>query len=61
MEYSNSENETLDNYFKGNENIANSYVMRCFSVSMLIYAFTFLLNLLNIFIINKRITISTFF
>lgn len=60
MEYSNSENETLDNYFKGNENIANSYVMRCFSVSMLIYAFTFLLNLLNIFIINKRIMLNGF-
>ncbi len=48
-------------YIENHEYSANNYVMRCFSVSMLIYSLAYLLNLLNIFIIDKQIMSSGFF
>ena len=55
-----SESEALKNYFKEREHVANSYVMRCFSVCMFIYLVSFILNLLNIFIIDKKIMLMGF-
>lgn len=43
------------NYIENKEQVANIYVMRCFSTAMLIYFITFLLNLMGIFIIDKDI------
>ena len=37
------------------EQMANKYVMKCFSVSMLIYAATFLLNVLGIFVVDREV------
>ena len=42
------------------EYIANTYVMGCFTVSMILYFITFLLNILNIFIIDKTLMLSGF-
>ena len=55
-----SESEALNNYFKEREYTANSYVMRCFSISMFIYLVCFLLNLFEIFIIDKEIMLMGF-
>jgi len=42
-------------YIQDREYIANTYVLRCFSVSMIIYAITFVLNLLGIFVIDQSV------
>lgn len=42
-------------YIEDHEYIANTYVMKCFTITMLIYAVTFLLNILNIFIVDQGI------
>ena len=60
MKNSVSKSEALNNYFKEREYAANSYVMRCFSIGMLIYLTSFLLNLFDIFIIDKKIMLMGF-
>lgn len=42
-------------YIEDQEYIANTYVMKCFSVTMVLYFVTFLLNILGIFIIDQKI------
>ena len=37
------------------EYIANTYVMRCFTVTMLVYLATFLLNLIGVFTIEQEL------
>jgi len=54
-------NDEVSVYIENHEYSANKYVMRCFSVSMLIYSLTYLLNLMNIFIIDKKIMSTGFF
>ena len=55
MESTKFERESLDNYFEEKEYIANSYVMRCYTISMLVYTLGFILNLVGVFIIDKKI------
>lgn len=45
----------IDAYIQDQEYIANKYVLRCFTVTMVIYTLIFVLNLLDIFIVNKNI------
>jgi len=52
--------EDISAYIEDQEYIANLYVMKCFSVTMLVYFFAFVLNILNIFIIDQRLMISGF-
>ena len=47
-------------YMKDREHIANSYVMRCFSVTMLVFTVAFVLNLLRIFVIDQRLMLSAY-
>jgi len=42
-------------YIEDQEYIANTYVMKCFSITMVLYFVTFLLNILGIFIIDQKI------
>lgn len=60
METTIFEKESLNNYYDNQEYIANSYVMKCFMVSMIVYCICFLLNLLNIFIIDQKIMLMGF-
>ena len=53
-------NEDIDRYMEDKEFIANTYVMRCFFVSMIVYSIGFLLNILNIFIVDKSIMLTGF-
>ena len=57
----NINNDEVAVYIENHEYSANKYVLRCFSVSMLIYALAYLLNLMNVFIIDKRIMSEGFF
>lgn len=51
---------TINNFQNDREYIANTYVMKCLTVSMLLYFITFILNLLNIFIIDKSLMLMGF-
>ena len=55
-----NENWSIDYYNKDKERVANTYVMKCFFVSMVTYGIAFLLNLMDIFIIDKRIILMGF-
>ena len=54
------ERENIDKYIKDKEYIANTYVMRCFFISMIVYLIAFLLNVFDIFIIDKGIMLMGF-
>ena len=47
-------------YFENQEYIANRYVMKCFSVTMLVFTITFVLNILNIFIIQQELMMKAY-
>lgn len=48
-------------YIEDQEYIANNYVMKCFSVTMLVYTVAFILNLLGIFVIDQKLMQQAFF
>ena len=48
----NKKPEVLSFTPENSEHIANTYVMRCFTVTMIVYLATFLLNLVGIFTIE---------
>ncbi|MBQ3162048.1 MAG: response regulator [Oscillospiraceae bacterium] len=48
-------------YIENSEYIANKYVMHCFSVTILIYCITYVLNLLGIFIVDTGVMSSGFY
>ncbi|MBQ7925808.1 MAG: response regulator [Lachnospiraceae bacterium] len=48
-------------YIEDKEYIANNYVMNCFSVTMLVYAVAFILNILGIFVIDQSLMLQAFF
>jgi hypothetical protein len=52
--------ENIDKYIEDKEYIANTYVMRCFLISMIVYFVAFLLNAFDIFIIDKNIMLMGF-
>lgn len=60
MEVSRQKNDDIAVYIEDQEYIANTYVMKCFSISMILYFITFLLNVLGIFIIDKEVMRSGF-
>ena len=47
--------EGISAYVVDKEHTANKYVLRCFTISILIYAVAYILNLLNIFIIDQKV------
>lgn len=52
--------EDISVYIEDQEYIANLYVMKCFSVTMLVYLLAFILNILNIFIIDQSLMLTGF-
>lgn len=42
-------------YIENQEYIANTYVLRCFTITMFIYTIAFLLNSLGVFVIDKKL------
>jgi len=53
-------NDDISVYIENQEYIANTYVMKCFSVTMILYFLTFLLNICGIFIIDQSVMQSGF-
>ena len=45
-------------YITDREYIANKYVLKCFSVTMLIYTIAFVLNILDIFVVDQKIMLT---
>lgn len=50
----------LNNPTMNKDYIANTYVMHCFKISMLVYTTTIILDLLDIFIVDKKLMLSGF-
>ena len=55
MEESKSNYYDISEYIDNREYIANKYVLKCFSVTMFIYTIAFVLNVLNIFVVDEKI------
>lgn len=55
MEDSKSNYYDISEYINDREYNANKYVLKCFSVTMLIYTIAFVLNLLDIFVVDQKI------
>lgn len=55
METYHKKNDEISVYMEDQEYIANTYVMKCFSVTMILYFVTFLMNVLGVFIIDQSI------
>ena len=51
-------NDEISVYIKDQEYMANTYVMKCFTIMMALYSLTFILNLLNIFIVDKQLMLQ---
>ena len=47
--------DDISAYLKDQEYIANTYVMKCFSATMIVYVITFFLNLIGIFTIEQSL------
>lgn len=47
-------------YFESKEEVANNYVMKCFSVTMIVYSIAFLLNTVGIFTIEQKLMLQAF-
>ena len=60
MEAQIKKNDDISVYIENQEYIANTYVMKCFSVTMILYFLTFLLNICGIFIIDQSVMQSGF-
>ncbi len=52
--------DDISGYIKDREHIANSYVMRCFSVTMIVFTVAFSLNLLHIFVVEQKLMLSAY-
>lgn len=55
MEESRSNYYDISEYIDNREYIANKYVLKCFSVTMLIYTIAFFLNVFDIFVVDEKI------
>ena len=47
--------QEIKTYIDDQEYVANKYLMKCFSVTMFVYTIAFILNLLNIFVIDQSL------
>lgn len=55
-----SNKDDIQVFIVDGESVANKYVLKCFTVTMIVYAIIFLLNLLNIFVIEQELMIKGF-
>ncbi len=51
-------NDEIEVYLEDREYMANTYVLKCFGVTMALYTLVFVLNLLNIFIVDKKLMLQ---
>ena len=55
-----SNKDDIQGFIIDGESVANKYVLKCFTVTMIVYAIIFLLNMLNIFVIDQELMIKGF-
>ena len=58
MDYFKRNKDEIETYIKDQECIANTYMMRCFTIIMLVYTAAFSLNLLGIFVIEQKLMLQ---
>ena len=54
------QNDDISVYLENRESVANKYVMKCFRVTMICYVISFILNILEIFVVNKIVMANGF-
>ncbi len=60
MEVVRERESDISAYIDNREYVSNKYAMKCFSVTMLIYATAFILNIFNVFIIEDNLILKGF-
>ena len=55
-----SNKDDIQVFLVDGESVANKYVLKCFTVTMIVYSIVFLLNLLNVFVIDQELMIKGF-
>lgn len=55
-----SYNDVISDYIEDKETLANIYVFKCFTTTMLIYAITFVLNIIGVFVIDQSLMTNAF-
>lgn len=60
MELEKKNQDDISVYIENREYIANTYVLRCFTVTMIIFSIAFILNILGIFVINQQVMLGSF-
>ncbi len=60
MQKSAKEKDDITLYINDQEYIANNYVMKCFTVTMLVYTTAFVLNILGIFVIRQDLMLKAY-
>ena len=50
----------ISNHIQDQEYTANKYVMRCFTVTLFVFALTFFLNLIGVFVIEQKLMVCAF-
>ena len=55
-----SNKDDIQVFLVDGESVANKYVLKCFTVMMIVYTIVFLLNLLNVFVIDQELMIKAF-
>jgi len=52
--------DDISGYIHNHEFVANNYVLRCFTVTMMVYAVTVILNLLDVFVVEQSLMWKAF-
>ncbi len=55
-----NKNDEISMFIKNQEYVANNYVMKCFTVTMIIYTIVFILNAIGIFVIEQQLMRKAF-
>lgn len=61
MEKKDLNNDEISIFIKDQELVANKYVMKCFTVTMVIYFLVFILNVMGVFVIEQMLMKKAFF
>ena len=55
MEERKQRKDDISAYIEDQEFIANTYVMKCFTATLILYAITFILNVIGIFVVDQKV------
>ncbi len=55
-----TKNDEFNSYIEEQEYIANKYVMKCFTIMMVVFTITFVLNLIGVFVIEQSLMLKAF-